>query len=96
MSQKWMCVNMGMFVNPDNLAFQAALNARIYVDKSGILNYTNSVLGSTDAFICIVVQEDLENLLLQICLQRITAKDAIQKKCFPDWKSVRQKILENI
>ena len=26
---------MGMFVNPDNLAFQAALNARIYVDKSG-------------------------------------------------------------
>lgn len=47
-----MWVNMGMFVNPDNLAFQAALNARIYVDKSGILNYTNSVLGSTDAFIC--------------------------------------------
>ena len=43
---------MGMFVNPDNLAFQAALNAKIYVDKSGILNYTNSVLGSTDAFIC--------------------------------------------
>lgn len=47
-----MWVNMGMFVNPDNLAFQAALNAKIYVDKSGILNYTNSVLGSTDAFIC--------------------------------------------
>ena len=50
--KKLMCINMGMFVNPDNLAFQAALNARIYVDKSGILNYTNSVLGSTDAFIC--------------------------------------------
>ena len=36
---------MGMFVNPDNLAFQAALDARIYVDislelaaKYGILN----------------------------------------------------------
>ena len=43
---------MGMFVNPDNSAFQAALNARIYVDKSGLLNYTNSVLASTDAFIC--------------------------------------------
>ena len=43
---------MGMFVNPDNSAFQATLNARIYVDKSGLLNYTNSVLASTDAFIC--------------------------------------------
>lgn len=43
---------MGMFVNPGNAAFQAALNARIYVDKSGLLEYTNSVLASTDAFLC--------------------------------------------
>ena len=43
---------MGMFVNPDNSAFQAALNARIYIDKSGLINYTNSVLASSDAFIC--------------------------------------------
>ncbi len=43
---------MGMFVNPDNSAFRAALNARIYVDKSGLINYTNSILASTDAFVC--------------------------------------------
>lgn len=43
---------MGLFLNPDNSAFQTALNARIYVDKTGLINYTNSVLESTDAFIC--------------------------------------------
>ena len=43
---------MGIFVNPDNSAFQAVLNARIYVDKTGLIEYTNSVLESTDAFIC--------------------------------------------
>ena len=43
---------MGLFVNPDNSAFQAALNARIYVDKSELIGYTNRVLGSTEAFIC--------------------------------------------
>ena len=43
-------VCMGMFVNPDNSAFQTTLNARIYVDKSGLIRYTNSVLASTDAF----------------------------------------------
>lgn len=43
---------MGLFVNPDNSAFQAALNARIYVDKTRFIDYTNSVLGSTEAFIC--------------------------------------------
>lgn len=39
---------MGRFVNPDNRAFQAALNSKIYVDKTGLLEYTNSVLNSTN------------------------------------------------
>ncbi len=43
---------MGIFVNPDNGAFQVALNSKIYVDKTGLLNYTNSVLGTTSAYIC--------------------------------------------
>ena len=46
---------MGMFVNPDNSAFQVALNSEIYIDKSGLINYT------------IVVQEDLGSLLQPIC-----------------------------
>ena len=29
-------IRMGMFVNPDNTAFQFALNSEIYVDKTGI------------------------------------------------------------
>lgn len=29
---------MGLFVNPDNGAFQVALNSEIYVDKTRILN----------------------------------------------------------
>ena len=43
---------MGRFVNPDNSAFQVALNSEIYVDKTGLLEYTNRVLGTTDAYIC--------------------------------------------
>ena len=41
---------MGRFVNPDNRAFQAALNSKIYVDKTGLLEYTNSVLNSTNCW----------------------------------------------
>ena len=43
---------MGRFVNPDNSAFQVALNSRIYVDKTGLIEYTNSVLDTTNALIC--------------------------------------------
>ena len=43
---------MGRFVNPGSSAFQAALNSEIYVDKTGLIEYTNRVLGTTDAYIC--------------------------------------------
>ena len=43
---------MGRFVNPDNSAFQVALNSKIYIDKTGLIEYTNSVLDTTDAYIC--------------------------------------------
>ena len=43
---------MGRFVNPDNSAFQVALNSPIYMDKTGLLEYTNSVLNTTEAYIC--------------------------------------------
>ena len=43
---------MGMFVNPDNSAFQVALNSEIYVDKTGLIKYTNRVLGTLQGYIC--------------------------------------------
>ena len=43
---------MGRFVNPNNSAFQDVLNSKIYVDKTGLLEYTNSVMDTTDKFIC--------------------------------------------
>lgn len=43
---------MGRFVNPDNSAFQATLNAEIYVDKTLLIEEINKILGTTDGYIC--------------------------------------------
>ena len=43
---------MGRFVNPDNSAFQVALSSEIYIDKTGLLAYTNKVLNTKQAWIC--------------------------------------------
>ena len=43
---------MGRLLNPDNSAFQVALNSKIYVDKTGLIGYTNSVLNTDQALIC--------------------------------------------
>ena len=43
---------MGKFVNPGNTAFQIALNSQIYVDKTGLIEYTNRVMDTEQAWIC--------------------------------------------
>lgn len=43
---------MGRFLNPDNSAFQVILNSKIYVDRTELIQYTNSVLNTDQALIC--------------------------------------------
>ena len=42
---------MGRFLNPDYSAFETALNSEIYIDKTGLLAYTNKVINTKQAFI---------------------------------------------
>lgn len=43
---------MGRFLNPGNSAFGAALHSEIYVDKTGLIKYTNKVIDTRQAFVC--------------------------------------------
>ena len=43
---------MGRFVNSKTSAFWDVLNSEIYVDKTGLLEYTNRVIDTTAKFIC--------------------------------------------
>ena len=44
---------MGIYVNPDNIDFQRAINSQIYVDKSGLIELTNAKLFTEQQFICV-------------------------------------------
>ena len=44
---------MGIYLNPDSSKFEEAVNSDIYVDKTGLLIYTNSVLHTMQKYICI-------------------------------------------
>lgn len=44
---------MGLYLNPGNELFQISVNDDIYVDKSGLISYTNSKLGKKDRFLCV-------------------------------------------
>lgn len=44
---------MGIYLNSDNISFQQALNSKIYIDKSGLIQYTNQVLHTEQKYICV-------------------------------------------
>ena len=44
---------MGTYVNPGNTAFREAINSKIYIDKTKLIAYTNSVLNTNQKNICV-------------------------------------------
>jgi hypothetical protein len=45
--------NMGIYVNPGKENFEVAVRSQIYVDKTGLLEYTNSILGTEQRCMCV-------------------------------------------
>ncbi|MCD8206183.1 MAG: ATP-binding protein [Clostridia bacterium] len=44
---------MGNYLNPGNGKFQESIDSAIYVDKTGLINYTNSVLSTRQKYVCV-------------------------------------------
>ena len=44
---------MGIYLNPGNEGFKSAVRSKIYIDKTGLLEYTNSVLDTEQRYICV-------------------------------------------
>lgn len=44
---------MGRYVNPSNEGFKSAINTKIYVDKTGLIEFTNSILNTRQKFISV-------------------------------------------
>ena len=44
---------MGIYLNPGDELFREAIRSEIYVDKTGLLGYTNRVLKTTKKYLCV-------------------------------------------
>lgn len=44
---------MGIYLNPKNDGFKRAIRSEIYVDKTGLIAYTNKYLNTEQQFICV-------------------------------------------
>ena len=44
---------MGIYLNPKNGGFAESIRSEIYVDKSGLIAYTNKCLNTKEKYICV-------------------------------------------
>lgn len=53
---------MGVYLNPGNEKFAKAVQSEIYVDKTGLIEYTNQVINTVQRMSVSAVRGALENL----------------------------------
>ena len=44
---------MGSYLNPGNAAFRGSLRSQIYIDKTGLIDKLNSMLGTEQKYVCV-------------------------------------------
>lgn len=86
---------MGIYLNPGNEGFQRAVQSRIYVDKTGLIDYTNSVLGTEQDCICISRPRRFGKTMAADMLTAYYSRGCDSKALFPNCKYRRSQILKN-
>lgn len=77
---------MGIYVNRGNASFSRARKSQIYVDKSGLLEYTNSVLGTEQCYICVSRPRRFGKTMAAGMLAAYYGKECDSRTLFADLK----------
>lgn len=76
--------HMGICLNPGQEGFEEALNSEIYMDKTGLIAYTNRVLGSPEKISVSAGRDVLARRWRLRCLRLIMIVIMMRGICFPD------------
>ena len=80
---------MGIYLNPDSCKFEEAVNSDIYIDKTGLLAYTNSVLHTMQKYICISRPRRFGKSIAANMLTAYYSRGCNAEKLFSDFEIAR-------
>lgn len=81
--------DMGIFLNPGNEKFQSVLRSKIYVDKTEMLAYTNSVLDTEQRCICVSRPRRFGKTMTASMMEAYYSKGCDSEKLFESLKIAR-------
>ena len=77
---------MGVYFNPSNIGFSYSKRSKIYVDKSGLISYTNSVLMTEQMYICVSRPRRFGKTMAAKMLTAYYSRNCDSKDLFKDLK----------
>lgn len=80
---------MGIYLNPGNERFASALRSKIFIDKTGLLEYTNSVLDTEQRYICVSRPRRFGKSITADMLSAYYCIDCDSKEMFSKYKAAQ-------
>ena len=85
---------MGIYLNPGNEGFLEAVSSKIYVDKTGLIKYTNELMNTEQKYICVSRPRRFGKSMALKML--ITAAVVIRQRCLQRERLSETKVLRSI
>ena len=86
---------MGLYLNPSNRGFAASLRSEIYVDKTGIIAYTNKVLDTQQRYICISRPRRFGKTMAAEMLSAYYSRGCDSRRMFQNLAAAKETSFEN-
>jgi hypothetical protein len=87
---------MGNYLNPGNEKFRRMIQSEIYVDKTGMIKYTNSVLDTAQNYVCVSRPRRFGKSMAANMLTAYYSCGCNSKELLESLKLQKIKILKNI
>lgn len=79
-------MEMGIYLNPTNIGFQKVLKSPIYVDKTGMIEKLNQIIGTNEPMICVSRPRRFGKSIAVNMLTAYYSKGCKSKQLFEEYK----------
>lgn len=86
---------MGSYFNPGGDKFYQAVNSEIYVDKTGLINYTNKVINTMQEYICVSRPRRFGKSMAANMLSAYYSRGCDSKELFQNYEIAKSVEFEN-
>ena len=84
---------MGRYLNPGMESFEKSVNSEIYVDKTGLVGYTNRVMNTVQGYVCVSRPRRFGKSMAANMLTAYYSRGCDSREIFSKFESLKSTLL---